>query len=145
MELTSGGEQMNIPMVARLAGTAIGSGTLAGNEEAVKPIVESLQGASYVVSKVEQKDKVEKASPPFTTRFPPAFRLTSIVLSALSPRTVSTPPKENALTVGVIRLPSCSKVAVRLCLRVFRVFGRRRIRLFAQCVKVVRDIVVPLL
>jgi hypothetical protein len=35
MELTSGGEQMNIPMVARLAGTAIGSGTLAGNEEAV--------------------------------------------------------------------------------------------------------------
>jgi hypothetical protein len=35
MELTSGGEQMNIPMVARLAATAIGSGTLAGNEEAV--------------------------------------------------------------------------------------------------------------
>ncbi len=35
MELTSGGEQMNIPLVARLNATAIGSGTLAGNEEAV--------------------------------------------------------------------------------------------------------------
>jgi len=35
MELTSGGEQMNIPMVARLAATAVASGTLAGNEEAI--------------------------------------------------------------------------------------------------------------
>jgi len=35
MELTSGGEQMNIPLVARLNGTAIASGTLAGNEEAI--------------------------------------------------------------------------------------------------------------
>lgn len=35
MELTSGGEQMNIPLVARLAATAVGSGTLAGNEESV--------------------------------------------------------------------------------------------------------------
>jgi hypothetical protein len=35
MELTSGGEQMNIPLVARLAATAIGSGPLAGNEENV--------------------------------------------------------------------------------------------------------------
>ncbi len=35
MELTSGGEQMNIPLVARLNATAIGSGTLSGNEEAV--------------------------------------------------------------------------------------------------------------
>lgn len=35
MELTSGGEQMNMPLVARLAATAIGSGALAGNEEAV--------------------------------------------------------------------------------------------------------------
>jgi len=35
MELTSGGEQMNIPLVARLAATAIGSGALAGNEESV--------------------------------------------------------------------------------------------------------------
>lgn len=35
MELTSGGEQMNIPMVARLNATAIASGTLSGNEEDV--------------------------------------------------------------------------------------------------------------
>lgn len=35
MELTSGGEQMNIPLVARLGATAIGSGLLTGNEEAV--------------------------------------------------------------------------------------------------------------
>ncbi len=35
MDLTSGGEQMNIPMVAHLSATAIGSGALAGNEEAV--------------------------------------------------------------------------------------------------------------
>lgn len=32
-ELKDGGEQMNIPIVAALSGTAIGSGTLAGNEE----------------------------------------------------------------------------------------------------------------
>jgi hypothetical protein len=35
MDLTSGGEQMNIPLVARLGATAIGSGALAGNEESV--------------------------------------------------------------------------------------------------------------
>jgi hypothetical protein len=35
MELTSGGEQMNIPMVVRASATAIGSGTLAGNEESI--------------------------------------------------------------------------------------------------------------
>jgi hypothetical protein len=35
MELTSGGEQMNIPLVARLAAQAVGSGTLAGNEESI--------------------------------------------------------------------------------------------------------------
>ena len=35
MELTSGGEQMNIPLVARLAATAVGSGALAGNEESI--------------------------------------------------------------------------------------------------------------
>src|SRR5690349_2309436 len=34
-ELKSGGEQMNIPMVAALSGTAIGSGTLTGNEESI--------------------------------------------------------------------------------------------------------------
>jgi Protein of unknown function (DUF4043) len=35
MELTSGGEQMNIPLVARLGATAIGTGALAGNEESI--------------------------------------------------------------------------------------------------------------
>jgi hypothetical protein len=35
MELTSGGEQMNIPLVARLQAQAIGTGTLAGNEESI--------------------------------------------------------------------------------------------------------------
>lgn len=34
-ELVNGGEQMNIPLVARLAATAVGSGTLAGNEETI--------------------------------------------------------------------------------------------------------------
>ncbi|MGX1418320.1 phage capsid family protein [Bradyrhizobium elkanii] len=35
MELTSGGEQMNIPLVARLQAQAVGSGALAGNEESI--------------------------------------------------------------------------------------------------------------
>jgi hypothetical protein len=35
MDLTSGGEQMNIPLVARLGATAIGTGALAGNEESI--------------------------------------------------------------------------------------------------------------
>jgi hypothetical protein len=34
-ELKSGGEQMNIPMVAALSATAVGSGTLTGNEESI--------------------------------------------------------------------------------------------------------------
>lgn len=34
-ELKSGGEQMNIPMVAALSGTPIASGTLTGNEESI--------------------------------------------------------------------------------------------------------------
>jgi DNA topoisomerase-1 len=36
-------------------------------EEQVQPIVTALQGAAYVVAKVEQKDRPEKAAPPFTT------------------------------------------------------------------------------
>src|SRR5205807_2092448 len=36
-------------------------------EEQVKPIVTALEGAAYVVAKVEQKDRPEKAAPPFTT------------------------------------------------------------------------------
>jgi len=35
MDLTSGGEQMNIPLVARLGATAVGTGPLAGNEESI--------------------------------------------------------------------------------------------------------------
>jgi len=35
MDLTSGGEQMNIPLVARLGATAVGSGPLSGNEESI--------------------------------------------------------------------------------------------------------------
>jgi DNA topoisomerase-1 len=36
-------------------------------EDEVKPIVTALEGAAYVVAKVEQKDRPEKAPPPFTT------------------------------------------------------------------------------
>ncbi len=37
------------------------------NEQDATTIVEALRGADYVVSKVEQKDRNEKAPPPFTT------------------------------------------------------------------------------
>jgi DNA topoisomerase-1 len=36
-------------------------------EEQVKPVISALEGATYVVAKVEQKDRLEKPSPPFTT------------------------------------------------------------------------------
>ncbi len=39
----------------------------AGNQQEVDPIVKALQGADYTVTKVEQKDRQEKAPPPFTT------------------------------------------------------------------------------
>ena len=39
----------------------------AGNQEEVDPIVKALEGAAYTVTKVEQKDRQEKAPPPFTT------------------------------------------------------------------------------
>jgi DNA topoisomerase-1 len=39
----------------------------AGNEQQAKQVVDALQGASYVVAKIEQKDRVEKPAPPFTT------------------------------------------------------------------------------
>ncbi|MCS6852911.1 MAG: type I DNA topoisomerase [Gemmataceae bacterium] len=39
----------------------------AGNAEEAQRVVAALEGASYVVAKVEQKDKPEKAPPPFTT------------------------------------------------------------------------------
>src|SRR5207253_3464299 len=39
----------------------------ASKQAEVDPIVKALEGASYVVTKVEQKDRQEKAPPPFTT------------------------------------------------------------------------------
>jgi DNA topoisomerase-1 len=39
----------------------------AGSQDVVDPIVAELQKAPYVVSKIEQKDRQEKAPPPFTT------------------------------------------------------------------------------
>jgi DNA topoisomerase-1 len=39
----------------------------AGNEEQARSIVTALEGAAYVVAKVEQKDRLEKPAPPFTT------------------------------------------------------------------------------
>ena len=39
----------------------------ASAQQEVDPIVQALQGANYVVTKVEQKDRQEKAPPPFTT------------------------------------------------------------------------------
>jgi hypothetical protein len=53
-------------------------------------------------------------------------------LSKFSPRTVSTPQKENSLTVGVIRAPSCSNLETWLRLRLFRLFRRRRNGFFAH-------------
>src|SRR6185295_5950371 len=35
MELKSGGEQMNIPLVTRLTGAGVSTGTLVGNEEMI--------------------------------------------------------------------------------------------------------------
>jgi DNA topoisomerase-1 len=39
----------------------------ANSEEQITPIVKALEGASYTVSKVEEKERQEKAPPPFTT------------------------------------------------------------------------------
>src|SRR5262249_14677334 len=39
----------------------------AGNEEEATRIVNALEGATYTVTKVEQKDRAEKPQPPFTT------------------------------------------------------------------------------
>jgi DNA topoisomerase-1 len=39
----------------------------AGNQEQADSIVKALEGAAYIVSQVEQKDREEKAPPPFTT------------------------------------------------------------------------------
>src|SRR5207247_1956620 len=39
----------------------------ASSNDQVDPIVAALEGAKYVIAKVEQKDRQEKAPPPFTT------------------------------------------------------------------------------
>jgi len=52
--------------VAELAEWA-GAKFKASNQEQADAIVKALEGASYVISKVEQKDRQEKAPPPFTT------------------------------------------------------------------------------
>jgi hypothetical protein len=54
-------------------------------------------------------------APPFTNSLPAASRLTSIVLSKLSPITAKTPllGMKKAFTAGVIRGPSVSKLAAR--------------------------------
>jgi DNA topoisomerase-1 len=52
--------------VAELAEWA-GEKFKAGNQQQAEDIVAALEGAAYVVSKVEQKDRQEKAPPPFTT------------------------------------------------------------------------------
>jgi DNA topoisomerase-1 len=58
-----------VPEGAFLAELAEWSGQKfkAGNEEEATRIVTALEGASYVVAKVEQKDRQEKPQPPFTT------------------------------------------------------------------------------
>ncbi len=39
----------------------------AGNAEAAQAVVQALKGAAYTVDKVEEKDRQERAAPPFTT------------------------------------------------------------------------------
>jgi DNA topoisomerase I len=39
----------------------------AGNQEQADTVVKALEGAAYTVAKIEQKDRQEKAPPPFTT------------------------------------------------------------------------------
>jgi DNA topoisomerase-1 len=62
-------ERPEVPEGAFLAELAEWAGKkfAAHNEQEAKGIVDALQGASYVVAKIEQKDRVEKPAPPFTT------------------------------------------------------------------------------
>ncbi|MBL8798341.1 MAG: type I DNA topoisomerase, partial [Planctomycetia bacterium] len=62
-------EQPEIPEGAFLAELAEWAGKkfASDNAEATQKIVDALQGAAYVVSKVEQKDRQEKPAPPFIT------------------------------------------------------------------------------
>jgi DNA topoisomerase-1 len=62
-------EQEPIPdgaFTAELADWA-GAKFKASTQEEITPIVQALESASYVVAKVEQKDRQEKPQPPFTT------------------------------------------------------------------------------
>jgi DNA topoisomerase-1 len=62
-------ETLEIPKGAFLAELAEWAGKKfqAGNGAEAAKIVKALEGASYVVAKVEQKDRAERPSPPFTT------------------------------------------------------------------------------
>jgi DNA topoisomerase-1 len=62
-------EALEVPAGAFLAELAEWAGQKfkAGNAAEAKAVYDALQGASYVVAKVEQKDRPEKAPPPFTT------------------------------------------------------------------------------
>jgi DNA topoisomerase-1 len=62
-------ETPEIPQGAFLAELAEWAGKKfqAGNGAEAAKIVKALEGASYVVAKVEQKDRAERPSPPFTT------------------------------------------------------------------------------
>ncbi len=61
--------KIEVPPGAYLAELAEWAGKKfeAKNEESAQKIVTALQGASYVVSKIEQKDRQEKPQAPFTT------------------------------------------------------------------------------
>ncbi len=63
------GEAVELPEGAFLAELAEWKGQKfkAGNGDEASAIVTALEGADYVVSKVEQKERVEKAHAPFTT------------------------------------------------------------------------------
>jgi DNA topoisomerase-1 len=62
-------EKEPLPEGSFLAELAVWNGEKfkADSKEKIDPIVEALQGAAYVVAKVEQKDRQEKPPAPFTT------------------------------------------------------------------------------
>ena len=62
----------------------------------------------------------DATAPPFTLDGSAASRLTTMALSAASPRIVNWPLAKNALTAGVIRSPSCSNAEILVRLRGFR-------------------------
>ena len=82
-------------------------------------------------------------APPLMRILPAASRLTTMLLSKLSPKTVNAlaPAINVAVTDRTTRSPSCSKVRVRFRLRFDCVFCRRRINFCANWWKVMRDMV----